>query len=143
MTDISSIAVNPDQYGPCVPPPPGTPTLHCDLKTTDPGADATDAPAILGFKAQLGFRLPNIVLSPFVRKHYVSHIPMDHTAIIKLVETRFLNGATLTARDAAQPDLMDFFDFARVPWLTPPTDVPQPFDVSQGAVTCTADDMGP
>ncbi len=50
----------------------------------------TDAPAVQGFAAQLGFRLPNMVISPFTRKHYVSHIPMDHTAIIKFVESRFI-----------------------------------------------------
>jgi phospholipase C len=103
-----------------------------------------DAAALVGFSARLGFRVPNIVLSPFVRKHYVSHIPMDHTAVIKLVETRFLgNNAALTARDAAQPDLMDFFDFINVPWLKLPSDVPAPYDPAQAAATCTADDMGP
>jgi phospholipase C len=107
----------------------------------DPGVDPTDVVALQGFAAQLGFRMPNMVISPFVRRHYVSHIPMDHTAIIKLVETRFLNGHPLTARDAAQPDLMDFFDFTNVPWLTPPTDVPAPYDPSQAAATCTANNM--
>jgi phospholipase C len=47
---------------------------------------------------------------------------MDHTAIIKFVEDRFIgNGQYLTKRDAAQPDLLDFFDFTTVPWATPPT----------------------
>ena len=39
-----------------------------------------------GFAAQLGFRVPNMIISPFVRRHYVSHTPMDHTAILKFVE---------------------------------------------------------
>ena len=119
--DISTIAVNPDGYNPCL-PPNGVPTLHCDLKPTDPGSNSGDAPAKLGFAAQLGFRLPNLVISPFSRKHYVSHIPMDHTAIIKFVENRFIGAnAHLTNRDAAQPDLTNFFDFTNVPWETPPT----------------------
>lgn len=47
---------------------------------------------------------------------------MDHTAILKFVENRFINsGAHLTSRDAAQPNLMDFFDFTNVPWATPPS----------------------
>jgi phospholipase C len=139
-TDISSIAVNPDTYFPC---PLVAGSFHCDLHPGDPGTNSTDAAAVEGFSAQLGFRLPNIVLSPFARRHYVSHIPMDHTAIIKLVETRFLNGQTLTARDAAQPDLMDFFDFTNVPWVSPPppSSVPAPFDPSQAARTCTANNM--
>jgi phospholipase C len=150
-TDIAGIAVNPDTYLPCIPAIPGTPTLHCDLVTSppaanrDPGTDPTDAAAPpQGFAAQLGFRLPNIVLSPFTRKHYVSHTPMDHTAVIKFVETRFIGGsAALTARDAAQPNLLDFFDFIDVPWLTPPSGAPQPYPTSQAQATCTADDMGP
>ena len=149
--DISSIAVNPDSFNPCIPANgTDTATLNCDLRTSppfgnrDPGTDPNDAAAQQGFAAQLGFRLPNIVLSPFTRKHYVSHIPMDHTAVIKLVETRFIgSGTALTARDAAQPDLLDFFDFAAVPWLTPPSGVPQPYPTSQAPATCTASDMGP
>ncbi len=121
IPDISTIAVNADGYEPCL-PPGGVPTLHCDLQPGDPGTHPGDAPAIEGFAAQLGFRLPNLVISPFVRKHYVSHVPMDHTAIIKFVENRFIGpNAHLTARDAAQPNLLDFFDFTNVPWATPPT----------------------
>jgi len=141
IPDISSIAVNPDSYFPCVPPTPGTPTTHCDLTTSDPGANPADAPAQQGFAAQLGFRVPNMIISPFTRKHYVSHIPMDHTAIIKFVENRFIgSSAHLTARDAAQPNLLDFFDFANVPWATPPSP-PTPF--TDGGASCTPANMGP
>jgi phospholipase C len=143
IPDISTIAVNPDSYTPCV-PPSGTATLHCDLASSDPGAHTGDAAAENGFAAQLGFRLPNIVISPFTRKHYVSHIPMDHTAVIKLVETRFIgSSAHLTARDAAQPNLLDFFDFTAAPWATPPTP-PTPVSASSlGYDPCQADEMGP
>jgi phospholipase C len=135
--DISTIAVNPDGYNPCL-APNGTPTIHCDLSTSDPGATPGDAAAQKGFAAQLGFRLPNLVLSPFTRKHYVSHIPMDHTAIIKFVENRFIGSSTnLTQRDAAQPGLLDFFDFNAVPWSTPPT----PPAASAPPGRCTPDTM--
>jgi phospholipase C len=130
IADISQIAVNPDQYNPCV-APGGTPTTHCDLGATDPGANPGDAAAAQGFAAQLGFRLPNFIVSPFTRKHYVSHTPMDHTAVIKFVEDRFVgNGTHLTARDAAQPNLLEFFDFSKSPWLTPPS---PPTPVSSGS----------
>ena len=136
--DIASIAVNADSYNPCL-PPGGIPTPHCDLKPTDPGANPNDAPAQQGFAAQLGFRVPNLVVSPFARKHFVSHLPMDHTAIIRFVEKRFINsGAHLTSRDAAQPDLLDLFDFDRVPWATPPT---PPVATTPNPATCTPDDM--
>jgi phospholipase C len=67
-----------------------------------------------------GYRLPLIVVSPFTRKHYVSHTVADYTAILKFIETRF-NLASLTARDAAQMDMTEFFDFANAPWSTPPS----------------------
>jgi len=151
-TDISSIAVNPDGFNPCVPQPAGSPpNIHCDLNPgtapgsfADPGANPADAPAQQGFAAQLGFRLPNMVVSPYTRRHYVSHTPIDHTAVIEYVEKRFIGpGAHLTNRDAAQPDLSEFFDFQNVPWLVPPTP-PAGTPVPNGVdPDCHAGKMGP
>ncbi len=139
IPDIGNIAVNADSYEPCL--PNGPPTTHCDLLSTDPGAVSTDAPAVEGFAAQLGFRLPNMVISPFTRRHYVSHIPMDHTAVIRFVESRFIGPtAHLTNRDAAQPNLLDFFDFANVPWATPPAASSLPVPPAVGS-TCTPTTM--
>ena len=143
IPDISTIAVNPDSYNPCV-PAGGTPTTHCDLAATDPGANPADAAAQQGFAAQLGFRVPNIVISPFTRRHYVSHVPMDHTAVIKFVESRFIGpSAHLTARDAAQPNLLDFFDFINVPWSTPPAPPTPVSDQSLGYNSCTPSSFAP
>jgi phospholipase C len=140
--DISQIAVNADSYKPCV-PTGGTPTLHCDLNSTDPGAVSTDAPAVNGFAAQLGFRVPNMIVSPFTRAHYVSHTPMDHTAIIKFVENRFIGSSThLTARDAAQTNLLEFFDFSSPPWATPPSPPVPVSETSLGYNPCTPTNMG-
>lgn len=128
-TDISSIAVNPDAFNPCpaTSQAPMAPN-HCDLHSNavfhsgfdDPGVNSNDAAFQQGFAAQLGFRLPNIIVSPFTKPGYVGHTPMDHTAVLRFVEKRF-NVPALTARDAAQPDLLEFFDFVNVPWKTPPT----------------------
>ncbi len=143
IPDISQIAVNADSYFPCV-PSGGTPTLHCDLGLVDPGANPADAPAIQGFAAQLGFRLPNMIISPFSRRHYVSHTPMDHTAVIKFVENRFIgSSAHLTPRDAAQPDLLEFFDFNSVPWATPPVPPTPVTPASLGHDPCQPANMGP
>ena len=132
IPDISTIAVNPDQYYPCL-PPSGTPEWvgsgnegYCDLTSGEPGTVTSgsneDAAAEYGFAAQLGFRVPNMIISPFTIPHYVGHTPMDHTAVIKFVENRFIGpNADLTKRDAAQPNLLDFFNFTNPPWLTPPT----------------------
>ncbi len=143
IPDISTIAVNPDSFNPCL-PPGGAPTTHCDLHTGDPGTNPGDAAAEQGYAAQLGFRVPNMVISPFTRRHYVSHIPMDHTAVIQFVESRFIGpSAHLTARDAAQPNLLDFFDFTNVPWATPPSPPPPTTPTSLGYDPCTPTSMGP
>lgn len=122
ISDVASISINADQYRPCV-SPGGVASLHCDLPSVnDPGGHSTDAPAQQGFAAQIGWRVPNMIISPFTRRHYVGHTPMDHTAVLKFVENRFIGpSAHLTPRDAAQPSLLDFFDFSGTPWLTPPT----------------------
>ena len=51
----------------------------------------------------------------------------------KFVENRFINSrrAPDQNRDAAQPDLLEFFDFTGVPWLTPPMP-PTPTALSRG-----------
>ncbi len=140
--DISSIAVNPDSYVPCLPAGGGPATTHCDLGSVEPGAMSTDAAAVNGMAAQLGFRVPNIVISPFTKQHYVSHIPMDHTAILRFVEDRFIGDHQyLTQRDAAQPNLLDFFDFTGKPWIAPPTP-PTPVSDPSNA-TCTPTAYGP
>jgi phospholipase C len=143
IPDISTIAVNPDSYYPCL-PAGGVPTLHCDLTSIDPGAGSDDAPAVQGFAAQLGFRVPNMIISPFTRRHYVSHTPMDHTAVIKFVESRFIGSSThLTLRDAAQPDLLELFDFTNVPWATPPTPPTPASAQSLGYDPCTPASFAP
>ena len=73
-----------------------------------------------------GFRVPIIVVSPFVKPHFVSHTNRELTSILKLIETRF-NLAPLTARDAAADDMTEFFDFVNPPaFLTPPLLPAQP-----------------
>jgi phospholipase C len=143
IPDISAIAVNPDAYKPCL-PAGGVKTTHCDLVVPYPGTKSTDAAAVYGFAAQLGFRVPNIVISPFTRRHYVSHTPIDHTAVIKFVENRFIGSSThLTARDAVQSNLLEFFDFAKTPWATPPTPPTPVSPTSLGYNPCTPASMGP
>jgi phospholipase C len=67
-----------------------------------------------------GYRIPMIVVSPYTKQNYVSHTVMDTTAVLKFIETRF-GLASLTARDAAQPDMSEFFNFNTPPWMVPPT----------------------
>lgn len=66
-----------------------------------------------------GFRIPLIVISPWVRPNYVSHTWRDYTSILRLIESRF-NVPSLTARDASADSMMEFFDFSTPHRLTPP-----------------------
>jgi phospholipase C len=91
-----------------VPSPDGIPPQ--DLLPGDPSGDFTIT----------GFRLPNIIISPFAKKNFVSHTPMDYTAMLKFIETRW-NVPALTQRDASMPNMTEFFDFSAPPWITPPT----------------------
>jgi len=100
----------------------------CLNQTSNPACDFT----------RTGFRLPMLAISPFTIPHYVSHTPMDYTAILKFIETRF-GLPNLTKRDAAQSPMDEFFDYANAPNLTPPTPPVQPGRDCDGIVAkaCT------
>lgn len=87
-----------------------------------PMLKATDIKASFN---QTGFRVPLWVVSPWTKQHYVSHTPMDYTAILKFIEKRF-GVPSLTARDAAAPDMTEFFDFTNPTFMTPPNLPAQP-----------------
>ena len=97
-----------------VPPPPA-----CPPDDTPASLVAEDANWPGGFD-RYGFRVPLIVISPYVKKGYVSHNVYDHTSITRFIEAKFKLPA-LTNRDANADPLMDFFDFKNPPYKTPPT----------------------
>src|SRR5262249_21958740 len=67
-----------------------------------------------------GFRVPAVVVSPFARRNYVSHVVHDHTSILKLIETKW-NLPAMTFRDANADNLLDCLDLASPPaFLEPP-----------------------
>ncbi len=72
-----------------------------------------------------GMRIPIMVISPWVKPHFVSHTNRETTSILKLIETRY-NLPPLTARDAAADNMLEFFDFSNPAWLTPPPLPTQP-----------------
>lgn len=63
-----------------------------------------------GSFAERGFRVPLVVVSPWVKQQYVSHQVTDATSILRFIEARFELPA-LTGRDANAWPLMDLFDF--------------------------------
>lgn len=72
-----------------------------------------------------GFRVPLVIISPYAKAGYVSHVTTDTTAWLKFVEKRF-NLQPLTARDgwANTSDMSDFFDYQHPSWTTPPANPP-------------------
>jgi phospholipase C len=69
--------------------------------------------------------VPLVVISPFTKAGYVSHVTTDYTAWLKFIEKRF-NLQPLNARDgwANTSDMSDFFDYTNPPWATPPANPP-------------------
>ncbi len=92
-----------------VPPPKA-----CAPDSTPPEQDAD-----LGGFDRYGFRVPVFVISPYAKKHFVSHKLHDHTSILRFVEARF-NLPAMTARDANADAMLDMFDFKDPPFMTPP-----------------------
>lgn len=67
---------------------------------------------------ELGTRVPFIAVSPWARRHYVSHVEKQHTSVTRFIEAVFGLPA-LTARDANSDALLDMFDFSCAPAAVP------------------------
>jgi phospholipase C len=108
-----------------VPPPVGVPNPDgikpVDLYTA--AQNGYDDPP--GDFNRYGFRVPNMVISPYTKPGYVSHLVTDSTAILRFIETRF-GLPNLTQRDAVASDMTDFFDWSNPKWMTPPSPPAQP-----------------
>ena len=61
-----------------------------------------------GFE-QCGFRVPTMVIGPYVKKGYVSHVQYDHTSALKHLENHY-NLESLNVRMSAANDLSDCID---------------------------------
>ncbi len=94
-----------------VPPPPA---IRPDdiAPMTAPG----DAP---GGYDRYGFRVPLIVVSPWARAAYASRVTQDLTSITAFIERKW-NLPAMTFRDANADPMLDYFDFRRAAFATPP-----------------------
>ena len=61
-----------------------------------------------------GFRVPLIVVSPYAKTAYISHVTHDFGSILKFIETTF-RLTSLGYADAAADDLADCFDLTHSP----------------------------
>jgi phospholipase C len=59
--------------------------------------------------ARYGFRVPAVIVGPYAKPGYVSHVVYDHTSILAFLERKW-NLPALTYRDANANSLNDFLD---------------------------------
>jgi phospholipase C len=62
-----------------------------------------------------GFRVPLIVVSPYAKPAYISHVPHDFGSILKFIETTFGLPSLGYADSAATDDLADCFAYTQAP----------------------------
>lgn len=110
----SALFITYDEHGGLydhVPPPDA-----CPPGDLPPELGPNDEP---GDFDRYGVRVPLFVVSPFAKKHFVSHRVYDHTSIVRFIEARFVIPA-ISDRDANAEAPWDMFDFASPPHATPP-----------------------
>ena len=88
------------------------------------------------YKDGLGFRVPLIVVSPYARHSYVSHVNHEFGSILRYVEETF-GLPTLFQRDSYSDDLLDCFDYTQSPTPllrvhTPPLQAVRTFGAPDG-----------
>jgi phospholipase C len=117
-----------------VPPPPAVPPDE-----VGPRLAAADVPG--GYDVY-GLRVPAVVVSPYARKDYLSHVVHDHTSILKLLATKF-NLPALTGRDGAADALLDCLDLGSSPAFLIPPVLPAPRNPSDTTPLCTSPGLIP
>jgi len=77
------------------------------------------APPVSGTNSyEMGFRVPLIVVSPYAKASYISHVQHDFGSILKFIETTFglsTVGPNAGYADSRSDDLSDCFDFSQTP----------------------------
>ena len=72
------------------------------------------APPSIANAYEYGFRVPLIVVSPYAKRGYVSHVTHDFGSILKFIEEVF-NLPSLGYADARADDLSDCFNLSQIP----------------------------
>ena len=116
-----------------VPPPPA-------IRPDDIPPDIDVPPDLPGAYDRYWFRVPAVIVSPYARRDYVSHVVHDHTSVLKLVETKWNLGA-MTYRDANADNLLDSLDLRAPPAFLEPPALPAPA-LAAGPDTCAPGDPG-
>ncbi len=73
----------------------------------------------------LGFRVPLLVISPYAKSGYVSHVHYEHGSILKFAEDVFGLGRLAASDTRANSPAADCFDFAQPPRPFVPIQAPK------------------
>jgi len=78
--------------------------FQCGSRSDGPGA-----------RCGYGPRLPLLVISPYAKENYVSHVLTDQTSILRFIEDNWLGGERIStiSFDRIAGSLADMFDFSR------------------------------
>lgn len=99
----------------------GSATAHDGFSSPGTCGDASSAlpgvnPATLHAQGRCGYgpRLPLLVISPWAKPNYVSHVSTDQTSVLRFVEDTFLHGQRLGqgSYDQIAGSFGDMFDFS-------------------------------
>ncbi len=66
-------------------------------------------------KDSLGFRVPLIVMSPYAKQHYVSHVQYETASVLRFAEDLYGLGQLADADKRANSPADDCFDFSQNP----------------------------
>ncbi|HEX3670385.1 MAG TPA: alkaline phosphatase family protein [Candidatus Cybelea sp.] len=72
----------------------------------------------------LGLRLPLLIISPYAKKGYVSHVHYEHGSILKFVEDQFGLPRLAASDTRANSPELDAFDFSKPPRRFTPIPAP-------------------
>lgn len=81
--------------------------------------DARQSANISDDFGQMGFRVPAVAVSPYVRRGHVNHTRFGHESILRMIEYRF-GLRPLTVRDARTNNIATSFAWDSKPRFTPP-----------------------
>jgi phospholipase C len=95
------------------------PPEACPPDDIEPVLEGKDDRKFPGRFDHYGARVPFMVVSPWVKKSYVSHVTYDHTSVLRFIEAKFALPA-MSSRDANADALFDFFDFSAPSYPTAP-----------------------
>jgi phospholipase C len=84
-----------------------------------------------------GFRVPLIVMSPYTKPAYISHVNHDFGSILKFIETKFSLPSLGYADTNALDDLSDLFNPNQTPAMF------QPITPPSNDAACRADTSPP